>query len=159
MPKKTNCNTIPLDNEIKDSLSSFFNSIKILEKNAIIRSSKYSGDIAEFICSKFYDFKLCTNQRQIGYDALDINSRRVQIKLNNSSKKTNQAIGDKSQYDDLYLLITSNSKLFDHKFNKAFLLIYKIPASTIPGDKYIAKTLIQTLTPNLKLNSNFEIIY
>ena len=151
-------NTIPLDDKVKNSLRTFFSSVTILADNEIIRSSKYSADIAEFICSKFYDLELCKNQRQVGFDALDIDKRKVQIKINNSSKKTNQSIGDKKQYDDLYLLVTSNSLLFNQSFNKAFLLLYKIPASTIIGDKYIAKTFIQTLTPDLKLDENFDII-
>ena len=153
-----NSNTIPLDDNVKNSLRTFFSSVTILANNEIIRSSKYSADIAEFICSKFYDLELCKNQRQVGFDALDIDKRKVQIKINNSSKKTNQSIGDKKQYDDLYLLVTSNSLLFNQSFNKAFLLLYKIPASTIIGDKYIAKTFIQTLTPDLKLDENFDII-
>lgn len=153
-----NSNTIPLDDNVKNSLRTFFSSVTILANNEIIRSSKYSADIAEFICSKFYDLELCKNQRQVGFDALDIDKRKVQIKINNSSKKTKQSIGDKKQYDDLYLLVTSNSLLFNQSFNKAFLLLYKIPASTIIGDKYIAKTFIQTLTPDLKLDENFDII-
>ncbi len=153
-----NPKTIPLNDNVKNSLRTFFSSVKILADNEIIRSSKYSADIAEFICSKFYDLELCQNQRQIGYDALDKNKRKIQIKINNSSKKTNQSIGDKAQYDDLYLLVTSNSLLFNRTFSNAFLLLYKIPVSSIPGDKYIAKTLIQALKPNLKMDNNFDII-
>lgn len=153
-----NPNKIPLETNVKNSIRTFFNSVSILSDNQIIRSSKYSADIAEFICSKFYDLELCTNQREIGYDAIDIDKRKVQIKINNSSKKTNQSIGDKTQYDDLYLLITSNSLLFNSTFNQAFVLLYKIPSSSILGSKYIAKTFIKTLIPDLMLDRNFDIV-
>lgn len=151
-------NKITLETDAKNSISTFFTSVSILSDNGIIRSSKYSADIAEFICSKFYDLKLCPNQRQRGYDAFDINKRKVQIKINNSSKKTNQSIGDKTQYDDLYLLITSKSLLFNKKFDQAFLLLYKIPSSSIIKEKYIANKFIKTLIPDLMLDKNFDII-
>lgn len=156
-PTDIKSNTPSLDDNVKHSLRTFFDSVKILADNEIIRSSKYSADIAEYICSKFYDLELSQNQRQIGYDAVDKNKRKIQIKINNSSKKTNQSIGDKTKYQDLYLLVTSYSLLFNRKFSNAFLLLYKIPASSIPGDKYIAKTFIQTLTPDLILDNNFDI--
>ena len=153
-----NPNKIPLEANVKNSIKTFFSSVSILSDNGIIRSSKYSADIAEFICSKFYNLELCTSQREIGYDAIDIDKRKVQIKINNSSKKTNQSIGNKTQYDDLYLLITSNSLLFNRTFDQAFLLLYKIPSSSIVDEKYIAKTFIKTLIPDLMLDRNFDLI-
>lgn len=152
-----NINSILLDDNVKVSLKSFFDSVTTLANNSIIRSSKYSADIAEFICSKFYSLQLCKNQRQVGYDAMD-NGNRIQIKINNSNTKTNQTIGDKTKYDYLYLLITSNSLLFNKTYNPAFILIYKIKASSIPDAKYIAKTFIQNLTPSLQLDANFNVI-
>lgn len=145
-----------INNNVKDSLRAFFTSVSALSDNKIIRSSKYLADIAEFICSEFYGLKLCDSQRQVGYDALGDNKRRIQIKINNSSKMTNQSIGDKTKYDYLYLLVTSNSLLFNKKFKSAFILLYKIPASSIPNEKYIAKALLHKISPDLILDSNFE---
>lgn len=145
-----------LDDEIKMSLLNFFNSTKVLTENKIIRSSKYSADIAEFLCAKFYDLELSQSQREVGFDAFDKKGNKIQIKINNSSKKTNQNIGIKTQYDYLYLVITSKSLLFNPIYGNAFLSIYKIHTSEIIGEKYISKTFLRKLTPDLLINRNFE---
>lgn len=146
----------PLNSDIKLSLKEFFQAVSKLSNNEIIRSSKYSADIAEYICSKYYNLKLCDNQREVDYDATDVNNNKIQIKINNSRKKTNQDIGNKHGYDYLFLLITSDSLLFNKKYETAFITLYKIQSSKISSNKYIAKTFINSLKPDLLLNAEFE---
>jgi hypothetical protein len=146
------------DKAITNSIIDFFESVEELKKNEIIRSSKFTADIAEYICSKLFDLKLCSNQREIGYDAFDIEGNEVQIKINNSSEKTNQDIGDKTKYKYLILVVTSNSKMFNIDYLPANFLIYKINCSELRSDKYIAKNFIGNLTPDFKLSSKLEII-
>lgn len=147
-----------LDNDVKTSLYNFFSSTTVLMDRNIIRSSKYSADIAEYICSKLFGLTLCESQREIGYDAYDLKGSKVQIKINNSTKKTNQDIGNKAAYDYLYLVVTANSLMFNSQFRDAFMLIYIIPSYEIAGEQYIAKGFIKKLTPAIILNDKFEII-
>ncbi|MET3019383.1 hypothetical protein [Flavobacterium hydatis] len=152
-------NSVPnLSDEVKTSLSSFFKSTNVLIEKEIIRSSKYTADIAEYLCGKLFGLTLNENQRAVGHDALDIQGNKIQIKINNSSKKTNQDVGNKSEYDFLYLVVTSNSLMFNTKYSNVFLLFYVIASEDIPGDKYIAKNFIKSLKPAIALDSQFEII-
>jgi hypothetical protein len=155
--KKIDLQAISLDDNIKTAIKKFYSSVSSLTENKIIRSSKYSADIAEYLCGKFFNLKLCDNLRQIGFDAIDKNKKKIQIKINNSTRQTNQPIGDKSKYDFLMLVLTSNSQLFNKKYSGAFLVVYKIPASKIKSENtYITKTFISTLTPELKLDEHFN---
>lgn len=147
-----------MDQNIKNSLISFFSSTDVLIEQRIIRSSKYSADIAEYLCAKLFDLKLCESQREVGYDAFDVQGNKVQIKINNSTRKTNQDIGSKAAYDYLYLVVTANSLMFNSQFRDAFMLIYIIPSKEIAGERYIAKGFIKNLTPTLLLNDKFEIL-
>lgn len=147
-----------LDQNIKTGLINFFSSTNILIEEKIIRSSKYSADIAEYLCAKLFGLTLCDNQREVGYDALDLNGNKIQIKINNSAKKTNQDIGNKAAYDYLYLVITSNSLMYNSVYNTAFFLFYIIPSGNLPVEKYIAKNFIKSLKPAIALSDKFEII-
>ena len=128
-----------------------------LINNKIIRSSKYTADIAEYLSKEIYNLKLCDNQREFGFDAQDSFGKKYQIKINNSSKKTNQSVGDTNQYDFLLLLITRNSRLFNVKYINSFITIYRIPKELIDEKKYIAKTIIFELTPEFLISEEFEI--
>lgn len=152
-------NLIPfLEESTIESLRNFFYCTNVLIEQKIIRSSKYSADIAEHLCAKLFDLTLCKSQREVGYDALDSQGKKIQIKINNSSKKTNQEVGEKTLYDYLYLVITRNSLLFNTDYKDAFLLFYILRSEDIPGDKYIAKRIILTLAPAMALSERFEAI-
>lgn len=141
-----------------DNLMVFFETVEELKKNKIIRSSKYTADIAEYICSILFNLKLCPNQREVGYDALDLEGNEVQIKINNSSEKTNQEIGNKIKYKYLILVITLNSKMYNKNYFPANFLIYKINSLDLNSDKYIAKNFIKSLIPDFKLSNKLEVI-
>lgn len=147
-----------LDTDTKSLLKSFFNSTDELIDKKIIRSSKYTADVAEYLSEKIYNLKLCDNQREIGFDGEDKQKNKYQIKINNSSQKTNQEIGDIEFYDYLILMITSNSRLFDKRFDQHFITVYKINRKNLTHGKYIAKTYLQNIDPEYLISKEFEII-
>ena len=147
-----------IDQDTQFLLQSFFKSTDELIEKRIIRSSKYTADVAEYLSEKMYDLKLCDNQREIGFDGEDKVGKKYQIKINNSTQKTNQEIGDIEHYDYLILMLTSNSRLFNKKFNEHFITVYKINKKFLQDRKYIAKTYIQNLEPEYLISNEFEII-
>jgi hypothetical protein len=147
-----------LDTETKKLLKSFFNSTDQLIDKKIIRSSKYTADVAEYLTEKIYDITLCENQREIGYDGVDKQNKKYQVKINNSSQKTNQDIGNIEHYNYLILMITSNSRLFDKRFNEYFITVYKVENKFLKDRKYIAKTYIHNIEPDYCISNKFEII-
>ena len=138
-------------------LKQFFSSTDDLIEKGIIRSSKYTADIAEYLCQEIYELTLCKSQREPGFDGKDKNNKVYQIKINNSKKKTNQEIGNPNQYDFFLLMITSNSKLFDNRLKDTFIAIYKLNSEILLERKYIAKKVIFALKPEYLINDNFEI--
>ena len=61
----------------KSLILNFFQITEELRKEQIINSSRYLGDIAEYICEKIYLLELCPNKREIGYDALDLQTKKI----------------------------------------------------------------------------------
>lgn len=147
-----------LDTETQSLLKSFFKSTDELIEKKIIRSSKYTADVAEYLSEKIYNLKLCDNQREIGFDGEDEQKNKYQIKINNSSQKTNQEIGNIEHYNYLILMITSNSLLFDKRFDEFFITVYKIDRKNLANRKYIAKTYLQEIEPEYIISNDFEII-
>ena len=143
----------------KSLIKQFFELTTELRNEKIINSSRYLGDIAEYICEKKYLLKLCKNKREKGYDAVDSETGKIkyQIKINNSTEKTNQDIGNKEHYNYLLLLITSDSKLYSSNL-KHKIVVYKFSKKDLPKGKYIAKSFISQFEPELYLDENLNII-
>jgi hypothetical protein len=76
-----------IDKDIRVLLKQFFSSTDDLIDKGIIRSSKYTADIAEYLCQEIYELTLCKNQRELGYDGKDKDDKTYQIKINNSKQK------------------------------------------------------------------------
>ena len=146
-----------IDNKTKSLLKSFFASTDDLIDRKIIRSSKYTADIAEYLCQEIYKLTLSESQREPGYDGKDKDNKTYQIKINNSKKKTNQEIGNPNSYDYLLLMITSNSKLFDLSLENTFIAIYKLNSKMLLGRKYVAKKEINQSKPEYIIDKDFGI--
>jgi hypothetical protein len=144
-----------MDQVKKNAIKTFFEIVQKLKDEEIIRSSKYSGDIAEYICQELYSLTLSPSQREVGYDGKDENEIRYQIKLNNSTQKTNQEVGDPTSYDNLLLVVTSDSLLFDSRYETAFILIYNIPSSQLNGI-WLAKSVLHSFQPDKMLDRNLN---
>jgi len=105
-----------------------------------------------------YNLKLCGNQRQEYYDAVDEKSKKTfQIKINNSTEKTNQDVGKPEFYDYLVLLITEKSNLFDPTYQSQFITVYKFSGKSLEGREYIAKNGIHGSKPEYLIDRKFNI--
>jgi hypothetical protein len=148
-----------IDDKERKLIKTFFEQPKEMEDAKLIRSSKYLGDIGEYLASKIYGIELADNQKNQGYDGIRKDGKRFQVKLNNSKGSTNQEIGDPSKYDYLVLLITSNSLIYDEKYKDSnnFACVYKICKEDLVNLEYIAKTFIKEHTPEFLIDRDLNI--
>jgi hypothetical protein len=103
-------------------LKSFAAAVKELKDSEVIRSDRYLGDIAEFLCADAYGINLTTNLREVGHDGLR-EELKVQIKYAGGTK-TNMDFGDPAKYDEVYVVLGKGS--FVRRFpHDADFLIYK----------------------------------
>lgn len=103
----------------RSALREFFKSTEKLKELGIIRSSRYLGDIGEFICKEEFDVVLEDDLRAEGHDARDGDGHRVQVKFSNSKKSNNINVGNPNKYDKLIVIIGFNSKLKETDHNDA----------------------------------------
>jgi hypothetical protein len=111
------------------AIANFFEAVSELRKLGVIRSDKYLGDLAEYICSNFFDIELAASGRQPGYDGI-ANNARFQIKYHGSSTRTNIDLGDPSQYDTLLVVLGPASMLRDPAFAEDFL-VYRMSSESV----------------------------
>jgi hypothetical protein len=95
--------------EKKIALQQFFAAAKKLKELEVIRSDKYLGDIAEFICVEKLGIELCNSQRNEGYDGW-LNGKRCEVKYNGATR-TNVELGDPSKYEVVFVVIGYESCL------------------------------------------------
>jgi hypothetical protein len=142
-----------MNKDQKHDITEFFKMVTRMKKLNIIRSDKYLGDIAEFICKEYYDLELENSQRNIGFDAKDESKRKVQIKLHIGQKGNNCIIG-KGQFDYLLLLIGPESKIRPRGYPENTWLIYKI--LNLEGKKSIAKRFLEKVKCDKILDEQFN---
>ncbi len=111
-----------------EALKNFSSSIKELKDSGVIRSHRYLGDIAEFLCADAYKINLATNLREAGHDGLR-DEVRAQIKYAGGTK-TNVDFGDPSKYDELYIVLGKESKVRGYQHSADFL-IYKMTSEEV----------------------------
>jgi hypothetical protein len=132
-----------MDERQQRALIRFNNSIRELKAAGVIRSDRYLGDIAEFLCADAFGIDLATNQRQAGHDGFRQNMK-VQIKYG-GGKKTNMDLGDPSTYDEVYVVLGKDSVVRKH-VHPADFLVYRLTADevrnigTTPGGSYSCGT-------------------
>lgn len=110
------------------ALVGFRSSIEKLKAAGVIRSDRYLGDIAEFLCADAYGIDLATNLRQAGHDGLR-QDLRVQIKYG-GGKKTNVDLGDPSTYDEVYVVLGRDSVVRTYA-HMADFLVYRLTAEEV----------------------------
>lgn len=98
------------------AIVSFFSAVERLQSLEVIRSSRYLGDIGEFLCHATDGTVLVPQLRNPGFDGMS-GDARVQIKFNNSPTGNNIDVGDPSGYDILVIIVGPQSKLreLDHR--------------------------------------------
>lgn len=138
-------------------IKEFFEVAKKMKSENIIKSSKYVGDIGEFICSNLYGIKLCVSQRHKGYDGIDHQGKRVEIKFHNGEDGTNIqmdkyiGINLNDRFQTLYVVLGPESKIRPKGIEENTYLIYIIE-NYVSGN--IAKKLLSQLKPDKILNEN-----
>lgn len=128
-----------------NAITDFFDIASQLQELNIIRSSRYLGDIGEFLCKEKFDLKLEDDLRAEGHDAID-EGGRIQIKFNNSEKGNNVNVGDPYKYERLIVVIGPSSKLREEGHSHNEFRLYSFESSIVKkwkstsGKYYCAKT-------------------
>jgi len=110
------------------AIDQFFAVVERLKDLKVIRSDKYLGDIAEFVCKDQFALKLAVSGRQPGFDGY-IDEKRVQVKFAGGSSTTIDC-GDPDQYEVLLLLLGPRSVLRSEPALKGFIA-YRIPGDVV----------------------------
>jgi len=135
------------DDQLK-AITDFFDIATRLEELEVIRSSRYLGDIGEFLCKEKFDIDLEEGLRSEGHDATDENGR-IQIKFNNSTKGNNINVGNPTKYERLIIVVGPNSKLKEAEHLANEFRLYSFPSSTVKTwlspsrNYYCAKTKLR----------------
>lgn len=130
--------------EQESAIAAFFESVARLEELEIIRSSRFLGDIGEFMCSKAFGTELSPQLRQRGHDGMS-GKDRVQIKFNNSTKGNNINVGNPAEYEILVVVIGPNSKLREKDHGPSEFRLYRYSRAEVlkwgsdSGNFYCAK--------------------
>jgi hypothetical protein len=129
------------------AITAFFDAVGKLEQVKVIRSSRFLGDISEFLCAEMFGTSLVSDLRQPGHDGIQ-EDRRVQVKFNNSPTGNNINVGNPDKYEELIVVIGPRSKLREIEHGKDEFRFYCFtsddvrPWRTGKGSFYCAKERI-----------------
>lgn len=117
-----------MNEEQKEAIRDFFKSTEVLKNTGVIRSSSYTGDIAEFICADKLSITLAESQREKGLDGVDSAGRKVQIKYHGGKSGTNIIMNSYSEgdFDDLVVVLGPESRIRPESLPPNTFVIYKI---------------------------------
>ena len=115
-------------NQQEVAIDAFFSSVDRLKDLGVIRSNKYLGDIAEFLCSNLFDMQLADSQKQKGHDGM-IDGLRCQVKFSGGSSQTID-LGSPELYDRLILVLGPESVLRPQGSDGRWL-VFNIPSVVI----------------------------
>ncbi|EIF6158341.1 hypothetical protein ACV3MX_07495 [Clostridium perfringens] len=120
-------------NDDYKAIKAFFDATELLKERGIIKSNRYLGDIGEYISSNLDLLKLCDSLRNKGFDGLDCDGRKVEVKSHNAKKGTNIQMdkyyknGNIPEFDVLLVVIGPESNIRPDKYiGQNNFLIYKI---------------------------------
>lgn len=114
----------------ESALAAFFKAVDRLEEVGVIRSSRYLGDIGEFLCADALGTVLAEQLRLPGHDGVHDN-KRVQIKFNNSPTGTNINVGNPEEYDELVVVIGPRSKLRESEHQPGEFRFYRFASAEV----------------------------
>lgn len=128
----------------ESAIAAFFEAVDKLEEVGVIRSSRFLGDIGEFLCADTFGISLVSGLREPGHDGFH-KDLRVQVKFNNSPTGNNINVGNPEQYDELVVVIGARSKLREIEHQPGEFRFYRFtsdnvrPWRTARGSFYCAK--------------------
>jgi len=112
----------------KTAIEDFASVITELKAAGVIRSHRYLGDIAEFLCADAFDIVLSDNLREEGHDGMrgDV---KVQVKYG-GGKKTNVDLGNPDEYQEIYIVLGRESVVRTNAYNDDFI-VYKLTSGEV----------------------------
>ena len=128
--------------EIIKLLNKYTDIIEKLRKAQVIRTGKVVADYGEYVASKKLNLKLVNNPINKGYDAIDQNGKKYEIKTRKAVKWNNPTVFpiDSRQLHMADFLVYVE---FNNNWNLVKLL--KIPVKKIKANKYNRKHISQDL--------------
>lgn len=138
-----------LDQE--SAIAQFFIAVDRLEQLGVIRSSRFLGDIGEFLCSDTFGTVLVDELRLPGHDGIH-NGKRVQVKFNNSPTCNNINVGNPDKYEELVVVLGPKSRLREAEHRDGEFQFYRFsneevrPWRTKKDRYYCAKERIRNCT-------------
>lgn len=112
----------------ENAIKGFAKAIEELTAAGVIRSHKYLGDIAEFLCADAFGIILSNNLRETGHDGMRENLR-VQVKYG-GGKKTNVSLGNPDKYDEIYIVLGRES-VVRAKDHDGDFVIYRLTSEEV----------------------------
>ena len=128
--------------EIIKLLNKYTDIIEKLRKAQVIRTGKVVADYGEYVASKKLNLKLANKPINKGYDAIDQNGKKYEIKTRKAVEWNNPSVFpiDSRQLHMADFLVYVE---FDNNWNLVKLL--KIPVKKIKVNKYNRKHISQDL--------------
>jgi hypothetical protein len=112
----------------RKALARFAQAVAELRDTGVIRSHRYLGDVAEFLCADAFDIELEENLREGGHDGRR-SDLKVQVKYG-GGKKTNVGLGNPDAYDELFVVLGRGSVVRSKKFDGDFL-VYRFTSDEV----------------------------
>ena len=97
--------------EIRTELKLIADSLKTLKQDGIIRTKNLVGDLGEYYCSQLFNLTLNKNVVETGYDAKDIEERKVEIKTRRTPEGKAKVIFRSFNFD--YCLFIELNEYFE----------------------------------------------
>jgi len=90
--------------KIRPELKLIADSLKSLKTDSIIRTKNLVGDLGEYYCSQLLNLILNQNVVEKGYDAIDNNGKKVEIKTRRTPQKNLRLILEVSILITVFIL-------------------------------------------------------
>ncbi len=116
--------------EQESAIARFFEAVERLEELDVIRSSRFLGDIGEFLCADTFGTVLADELRLPGYDGTH-EGKRVQVKFNNSPTGNNINVGDPDKYEELVVILGPRSKLREADHGQGEFRVYRFESNDV----------------------------
>lgn len=100
----------------------------MLRDTGVIRSDRYLGNIAEFLCSDYFGIRLTENLREPGRDG-HLHGAAVQIKYHGRSSTTVD-LGDPDVYSAIFIVLGPESQMRPEGETDEFL-VYRLDSEEV----------------------------
>ncbi len=117
-----------MNDKQRAALVQFGQAVRELKACGVLRSDRFLGDIAEFLCAGAYGIQLVENLREVGHDGMR-DGRRVQVKYG-GGKKTNMDLGNPDKYDEVYVVLGEGS-VMRSTLHAGDFLVYVLQADEV----------------------------